>query len=90
MSRQRGLNSARREYRYNTAVTLLGSLERASGQTLGAFADVNIFKPLGMTGAYFNGDPVRTAPDHATRAIRRQRDGWRLVPESRATPGTRA
>ena len=56
LSRQRGPNSAPgAEYRYNNGgYLLLGRiLERASGQTLGAFADVNIFKPLGMTGAYF-------------------------------------
>ena len=61
---------------------LLGKiLERASGQTLGAFADANIFKPLGMTDAYFNGDPVRTAPDHAS-GYSPQANGWRLLPES--------
>src|SRR4029453_7755314 len=66
LSRQRGLNSVPgAEYQYNNGgYLLLGKiLERASGQTLGAFADANIFKPLGMTGAYFNGDPLRTAPD---------------------------
>jgi hypothetical protein len=33
-----------------------------------------------MTGAYFNGDPVRTAPDHAL-GYSPQANGWRLVPE---------
>jgi len=89
LSRQRGLNSAPgAEYRYNNGgYLLLGRiLERASGQTLGAFADVNIFKPLGMTGAYFNGDPVRTAPDHAS-GYSPQANGWRLVPESSGYAG---
>ena len=89
LSRQRGLNSVPgAEYQYNNGgYLLLGTiLERASGQTLGAFADVNIFKPLGMTGAYFNGDPVRTAPDHAS-GYSPQANGWRLLPESSGYAG---
>jgi CubicO group peptidase (beta-lactamase class C family) len=89
LSRQRGLNSAPgAEYRYNNGgYLLLGKiLERASGQTLGAFADANIFKPLGMTGAYFNGDPVRTAPDHAS-GYSPQASGWRLLPEGSGYAG---
>jgi CubicO group peptidase (beta-lactamase class C family) len=84
LSRQRGLNSAPgTRYQYNNGgYLLLGRiLERASGQTLGAFADANIFRPLGMKDAYFNGDPVRTAPDHAS-GYSPQPSGWRLVPES--------
>jgi CubicO group peptidase (beta-lactamase class C family) len=89
LSRQRGLNSVPgAEYQYNNGgYLLLGRiLERASGQTLGAFSDVNVFKPLGMTGAYFNGDPVRTAPDHAS-GYSPQPNGWRLVPESSGYAG---
>jgi CubicO group peptidase (beta-lactamase class C family) len=89
LSRQRGLNSVPgAEYQYNNGgYLLLGKiLERASGQTLGAFADANIFKPLGMTGAYFNGDPVRTAPDHAS-GYSPQANGWRLVPEGSGYAG---
>src|SRR5262249_5595385 len=62
LARQRGLNfMPGSEYQYNNGgYLLLGRiLERASGQSLGAFADANIFKPLGMKDAYFNGDPVR-------------------------------
>ena len=84
LARQRGLNFAPgAEYQYNNGgYLLLGHiLQRASGQTLGAFADANIFKPLGMTGAYFNGDPVRTAPQHAS-GYSPHASGWRLVPES--------
>ena len=54
LSRQRGLNfTPGTEYQYNNGgYLLLGKiLERASGHTLGAFAEANIFKPLGMTGA---------------------------------------
>ena len=89
LSRQRGLNSVPgAEYQYNNGgYLLLGKiLERASGQTLGAFADANIFKPLGMTGAYFNGDPVRTAPDHAS-GYSPQANGWRLMPEGSGYAG---
>ncbi len=89
LARQRGLNSVPgAEYRYNNGgYLLLGKIvEQASGQTLGAFADANVFKPLGMTGAYFNGDPVRTAPDHAS-GYSPQANGWRLVPESSGYAG---
>ena len=89
LSRQRGLNSVPgAEYQYNNGgYLLLGRiLERASGQTLGAFADANVFKPLGMTGAYFNGDPGRTAPDHAS-GYSPQTNGWRLVPEGSGYAG---
>jgi CubicO group peptidase (beta-lactamase class C family) len=89
LSRQRGLNSVPgAEYQYNNGgYLLLGKiLEQASGQTLGAFADANIFKPLGMTGAYFNGDPVRTAPDHAS-GYSPQANGWRLLPEGSGYAG---
>ena len=84
LSRQRGLNSLPGTgYQYNNGgYLLLGRiLERATGQTLGAFADANIFRPLGMKDAYFNGDPVRMAPDHAS-GYSPQATGWRLVPES--------
>lgn len=84
LSRQRGLNfSPGAEYQYNNGgYLLLGNiLQRASGQSLGAFADANIFRPLGMTSAYFNGDPVRAAPEHAS-AYSPQASGWRVVPES--------
>jgi CubicO group peptidase (beta-lactamase class C family) len=89
LSRQRGLNSVPgTEYQYNNGgYLLLGRiLERAAGQTLGAFADANIFKPLGMTAAYFNGDPVRTAPDHAS-GYSPQANGWRLLPEGSGYAG---
>jgi CubicO group peptidase (beta-lactamase class C family) len=89
LTRQRGLNFAPgTEYHYNNGgYLLLGTiLARASGHSLGAFADANIFKPLGMTGAYFNGDPVRTAPEHAS-GYSPQAAGWRLVPESTGSAG---
>jgi hypothetical protein len=39
-----------------------------------------------MKDAYFNGDPVRTAPDHAS-GYSPQANGWRLVPESSGYAG---
>ena len=89
LSPQRGLNSAPgAEYQYNNGgYLLLGTiLERASGQTLGSFADANIFKPLGMTGAYFNSDAVRTPPNSAS-GYSPQPNGWRLVPEGSGYAG---
>ena len=89
MARQRGLNfEPGAEYQYNNGgYLLLGKiLESASGQTLGAFADANIFKPLDMAGGYFNGDSVRTAPDHAS-GYSPQANGWRLLPESSGYAG---
>jgi beta-lactamase family protein len=76
------------EYQYNNGgYLLLGKiLERASNQTLGAFADANIFKPLGMTSAYFNGDPVRMTPDHAS-GYSPKAGGWRLMPEGSGYAG---
>jgi CubicO group peptidase (beta-lactamase class C family) len=65
LSRQRGLNfELGAEYQYNNGgYLLLGKiLERASGQTLGAFADANIFKPLDMTDAYSIRRRSRTTP----------------------------
>ena len=86
LSRQRGLSSVPgAEYQYNNGgYLLLGRiLERATGQTFGAFADANVFKPLGMTGAYFNGDPVRAAPDHAS-GYSPQATGGRLARDDSA------
>jgi CubicO group peptidase (beta-lactamase class C family) len=60
LSRQRGLDfSPGTSFRYNNGgYNLLGSLvRRVSGQSLAAFADANIFKPLGMTHTHFHDDP---------------------------------
>jgi CubicO group peptidase (beta-lactamase class C family) len=57
--RQRGLNFAPgAQFQYNNgAYNLLGSIvKRVSGQSLRAFADTNIFKPLGMTRTHFHND----------------------------------
>jgi CubicO group peptidase (beta-lactamase class C family) len=60
LARTRGLNfapGARFQYN-NGAYNLLGSVvKRVSGQSLHAFADADIFKPLGMTHTHFHDDP---------------------------------
>lgn len=59
VSRQRTLNfKPGDEYSYsNTGYVLLAVVvKRVSGQSLGEFAQANIFKPLGMTNTQFNDD----------------------------------
>jgi len=83
LARQRGLNFAPgTKYEYNNGgYNLLASiLKRATGQSLRAFADINIFKPLGMTRSHFHDDPTMVVPNRAsgyTRTI----DSWRLAKE---------
>ncbi|HXA10807.1 MAG TPA: serine hydrolase domain-containing protein, partial [Mycobacterium sp.] len=67
--RARGLNFVPgTEFEYNNgAFTLLaGVVERVSGRALPAFAEANIFKPLGMTHTYFHDDATRIVPNRAT------------------------
>lgn len=59
VARQRTLNfKPGDEYSYaNTGYVLLAVVvKRVSGQSLGEFAEANIFKPLGMTNTRFNDD----------------------------------
>jgi CubicO group peptidase (beta-lactamase class C family) len=78
LARQRGLNfKPGTQYEYNNGgYNLLATiLKRATGQSLRAFADANIFKPLGMTHSHFQDDPTMVVPNRAsgyTRTI----DGW--------------
>src|SRR5207247_1064722 len=61
LARQRALNfTPGTEFQYtNGGYTLLGSIvKRVSGQSLRAFADANIFKPLGMRHTHFHDDPT--------------------------------
>jgi CubicO group peptidase (beta-lactamase class C family) len=62
LARQRGLNfSPGTEYQYNNGgYNLLASIvKRATGWSLGEFADANIFKPLGMTHSSFRDDQTQ-------------------------------
>jgi CubicO group peptidase (beta-lactamase class C family) len=69
LARQRALNfKPGTEFQYNNGgYTLLGSIvKRVSGQSLRAFADANIFKPLGMTHTHFHDDPTMIVPNRAS------------------------
>jgi len=86
LARQRGLNfppGTKFEYN-NGGYNLLASiLKRATGQSLGAFATDNIFKPLGMTHSSFHEDPTTLISARAS-AYTKQSDGWHAVV---GTPG---
>jgi CubicO group peptidase (beta-lactamase class C family) len=69
LARQRALNfTPGTEYQYNNGgFTLLAIIvKRVSGQSLGAFADSNIFKPLGMTHTHFHDDPTMIVPNRTS------------------------
>ena len=53
-------------------------MERVSGQPLSAFAESNIFKPLGMTHTHFHDDVARTVPNRAT-GYSRAPNGFRVA-----------
>jgi CubicO group peptidase (beta-lactamase class C family) len=83
LSRQRGLNFAPgTQYQYNNGgYYLLGRiLQRATGQSLSAFATANIFTPLQMTGAHFNGDERTIAANRAS-GYSPGASGWQIVKE---------
>jgi CubicO group peptidase (beta-lactamase class C family) len=81
LARQRGLNfppGAKFEYN-NGGYNLLASiLKRGTGQSLGAFAAANIFKPLGMTHTSF-GEDATTPKAARAGGYTRQSDGWHVV-----------
>jgi CubicO group peptidase (beta-lactamase class C family) len=78
--RQKALNfTPGAEYLYsNTGFTLLGVIvKRVSGQSLRAFADERIFKPLGMASTHFHDDYTMLVPGR-TSAYERRADGWHV------------
>jgi CubicO group peptidase (beta-lactamase class C family) len=81
VSRARGFDfvpGSRFEYN-NGAYTLLAAVvERVSGQALPAFAEANIFKPLGMTHTHFHDDAARIVPNRAT-GYARGANGFRVA-----------
>jgi CubicO group peptidase (beta-lactamase class C family) len=82
LARQRSLNyKPGTELVYNNGGYVLSAIivKRVSGQPLAAFADENIFKPLGMTSTRFQDDPSVTMPNRASNYVG---DGgrWRVVP----------
>lgn len=69
LARQRGINfPPGTEYQYNNGgYALLASiLQRTTGQSLLAFADANIFRPLGMVHTYVHDDPSALVPNRAS------------------------
>jgi hypothetical protein len=69
LARQRGVNfPPGNENQYNNGgYNLLATiLKRATGQSLREFADVNIFKPLGMTRTRVRGDVATTVANRAS------------------------
>lgn len=69
LARQRGLNfTPGTEYQYsNGGYLLLATIvKRVSGQSLRAFSEANIFKPLGMTDTQFHDDPTMIVANRAS------------------------
>jgi CubicO group peptidase (beta-lactamase class C family) len=69
LTRQRGLNFAPgTDFEYNNGgYTLLGEIvKRVSGQSLRAFADANIFRPLAMADTHFRDDRKTVVAHRAT------------------------
>jgi CubicO group peptidase (beta-lactamase class C family) len=81
LSRAHGFDfvpGSRFEYN-NGAYTLLAAVvERVSGQALSAFAEANIFKPLGMMRTHFHDDAARIVPNRAT-GYSRSANGFRVA-----------
>jgi len=80
ISRQKGLNfEPGAEFQYNNgAYTMLADIvRRVSGRPLGAFAEANIFKPLGMTSTRFHDDPEMLEPNRAT-GYHRDSSSWTI------------
>ena len=68
LSHAQGLNfTPGTEFEYNnSAYTLLADIvKRVSGQSLRAFAEANIFRPLGMTHTHFHDDAAMVVPNRA-------------------------
>jgi len=77
---QKGLNfTPGAEYRYsNTGYLLLGLVvRRVTGQSLRAFADSAIFRPLGMSETLYLDDHTEVVPRRAP-AYAPSRGGWRI------------
>ena len=81
LARQRGLNfPPGTEYQYNNGgYNLLATiLKRATGQSLREFADLNIFKPLGMVHTHVHDDLPMLVPNRAY-GYTRYASGWRAA-----------
>jgi CubicO group peptidase (beta-lactamase class C family) len=81
LARQRGLNfPPGTQYQYNNGgYNLLATiLKRATGQSLGQFAETNIFKPLGMAHTHVHDDVPMLVPNRAS-GYTRNPSGWRAA-----------
>ena len=68
VARQRGLNfPPGTEFQYSNSgyVVLANIVKQVSGQSLRAFADAHIFKPLGMAQTHVHDDPAIAVPNRA-------------------------
>jgi CubicO group peptidase (beta-lactamase class C family) len=84
LARQRGLNfppGAEFQYSNSGYVVLAHIVKRLSGQSLRAFADANIFKPLGMTQTHVHDDPAMMVPNRAI-GYRPSADGVKPIPHA--------
>ena len=82
LARQRGLRfAAGSRFAYdNGGYLLLGEIvRRVSGQSLRAFAEQRIFRPLGMTRTHFHDDVGEIVPGFATGYSRGPSGGFRLA-----------
>lgn len=89
LSRQRGLNfPPGQRFQYNNGgYNLLAHIvRRASGESLPAFANDHIFKPLGMTSTHFHDDPALIVPRRAS-SYWQDASGWRLGGENGGVVG---
>jgi CubicO group peptidase (beta-lactamase class C family) len=81
LARQHGVNfKPGSEYQYNNSgYALLGALvKHATGQSLREYADVNIFKPLGMSHSLFQGESAMLISNRAS-GYSRDANGWRAA-----------
>jgi CubicO group peptidase (beta-lactamase class C family) len=84
LARQRGLNFApRSEYQYSNGgyVLLANLVKRVTGQSLRAFAEANIFKPLGMAHTHVHDDPTMIVPNRAA-GYHRDKAGLHVAPHA--------
>jgi CubicO group peptidase (beta-lactamase class C family) len=82
LARARGLNfTPGAEFEYNNGgYTLLADIvKRVSGQSLRAFTEANIFKPLGMTHTHFHDDPTTIVTNRAAGYRRNAAGGFELA-----------
>jgi CubicO group peptidase (beta-lactamase class C family) len=84
LARTRGLNfTPGTEFQYNnSAYAVLASIvSRVSGQSLRAFSEANIFKPLGMAHTHFHDDPSMIVPNRVS-GYHRDGSGLHLASEN--------